>query len=58
MYWIIVIVLILTILFYSSSLEHLMVPGVQNRDETIATFADDRSWFENGERNFYSRYTT
>ena len=38
--------------------ENLMIPGVANRTETDSNFLNDRSWFEDNERNFYSRYRT
>jgi len=36
--------------------EHLIVPGVANRDDTVAIFIDDREWFDIAEKDFYSRY--
>jgi hypothetical protein len=60
--WEIIYVLIILLLGWfilvRSKFEHLIVPGVKNRDETEATFLDDREWFDKAEKNFYSRYTS
>lgn len=60
MFWIIILCLCLLTVLYLNKIkkEHLMVPGVANRDEIIATFIDDKSEFEKNENDFYSRYRT
>ena len=53
----VLIIVLLLILIYQRR-EHLMVPGVENRTETEASFLEDRDWFDIGEKNFYARYRT
>jgi hypothetical protein len=53
----ILIIVALLILIWRRS-EHLMVPGVDNRQDTEAGFLDDREWFDKNEKDFYSRYRT
>jgi hypothetical protein len=52
--YILIVVLILMLIWQKK--EHLIVPGVENRDNTVAIFLDDREWFDIAERDFYSRY--
>jgi hypothetical protein len=53
----IIIILLFMYLWYSS--EHFIrLPNGTLKYDTTAIFPNDRSWFENNEGNYYSRYTT
>jgi hypothetical protein len=51
-----ILIIVMLILLIGRRREALMVPGVANREETEASFLEDREWFDKAEKNFYSRY--
>lgn len=53
-----ILVLVMLLILFMRKREHIMVPGVDNRQEIVASFLEDREWFDRGEKDFYSRYKT